>query len=197
MADDRWKKVEADTARAIIGPGMLEPDSAKLLDDRVRPEAFIRVLVEAEKLPDAVKVMARALPPREAVWWACVCARQMAALADNKAENDAIEAAEAWVYEPNDKNRERAFNVVKESDSKGAGMMCALAAAFSAGNAPLGHGQNLDLDPGVFAQIVDGVVMVSAAEKKGKEIMDRLRTYLLSGEDIAQGGNGEVRDAEA
>jgi hypothetical protein len=196
MADDRWKKVTAKTAREIVGPGTLEPDSAELLDAEIPPESFIRTLVEKEKLQDAVKVMTRALPPREAVWWACVCARKMAALAEDKVETEAIEAAEAWVYEPSEKNRERAFNVVKDNDSNGAGMMCALAAAFSAGNAPLGQGQHLDLDPGVFSQIVNGVVMVSAAEKKGKAIKDRLRTYLLSGEDIAQGGNGDIKDRE-
>lgn len=175
---------------------MLKPESAELLDAEIPPESFIRKLVEKEQLPDAVKVMSRALPAREAVWWACVCAREMESLADDKVEGEALSAAEAWVFEPNDKHRELAFNVVKENDSNGAGIMCALAAAFSAGNAPLGQGQHLDLDPGVFPQIVEGVVMVSATEKKGEEIKDRLRTCLLRGEDIAQGGNGKIEEGE-
>lgn len=196
MADDRWKKVTAKTAREIVGPAVLEPGSAELLDAEISPESFIRALVEGEKYSDAVKVMTRALPPREAVWWACVCARKTAVLSEDTLETQAIEAAEAWVYDPSEKNRERAFNVVKDSDSRGAGTMCALAAAFSAGNAPLGQGQHLDLDPGVFSQVVGGVVMVSATEKKGEEIKDRLRLYLLSGEDIAQGGNGQIKGGE-
>lgn len=193
MAEVRWKKVTAETARSLVGPGMLEPESEELLEPEARPETFIHALSEAGQLPDAVKVMTRALPPREAVWWACVCARQMAALANNEVEMAALQAAEGWVYEPSEKNRERAFEVVKENDSNGAGILCALAASFSVGNVPLGHGQHMDLDPAVFPQIVDGVVMASAAEKKGEEIKERLRTYLRSGEDIARGGNGEIK----
>lgn len=193
MADDRWKKLTAKTAREIVGPGTLEPESAELLDAEIPPEAFIRALVEAEKLPDAVKFMSRALPPREAVWWACMCARQMAQLTEDKVENRAIEAAEAWVYDPSEKNRERAFEIVKSSDAKGAGILCALAASFSAGNAPLGDGHRLDLDPAIFPQLIDGVVMVSATEKQGEELKDRLRVFLASGEDIARGGNGEIK----
>jgi hypothetical protein len=193
MAEDRWKKVSAETARSLVGPGLLEPESAKLLEPEIRPEAFIRALSDAGQLPDAIKVMTRALPVREAVWWACVCARQMAAVAEDEVELAAVAVAEAWVYEQSEKNREQAFELVKEKGSNGAGSLCAMAAAFSAGNVPLGQGQHLDVDPAVFHQLVDGVVMVSAAEKKGEEIKDRMRTYLLSGQDIACGGNGELK----
>lgn len=197
MAEERWKKVTADRARSIVGPGMLEEDSVKLLDENIGPEAFIQALGKAEQWPDAVKVMSRALPARESVWWACVCARQSAALAESEVERTAVEAAEAWVYEPTEKNRELAFEVVKNNDAKGVGSLCALAAAFSAGNAPLGEGQHLDLDPTVFAQLVDGVVMVSATERMGEEIKECLQTFLLSGENIAQGGDGAIMDKAA
>lgn len=192
MSEDRWKKVSAETARSLVGPGLLEPESAELLVPEIRPEAFIRKLSDAGQLPDAIKVMTRALPVREAVWWACVCARQMTAVAEDDVELAALAAAEAWVYEQNEKHREKAFDLVKEKGSNGAGSMCALAAAFSAGNVPLGQSQHLDLDPAVFPQLVDGVVMVSAAEKKDEEINDRMRAFLLSGEDIACGGNGRI-----
>lgn len=196
MSNDRWKKVNSESAREIVEPGLLEPESAALLDDQIRPEALIGALVEAGNLADAVKVMTRALPAREAVWWACVCARQLSGIEENKVEAEALKVAETWVYEPSDEHRELAFNFIKENDSNGAGSMCAMAAAFSAGDAPLGKGQNLALDPAVFPQIVGGVVMVSASGKQGEEIKDWLRTCLLRGEDIAQGGNGKIDGGE-
>ncbi|HKJ18514.1 MAG TPA: hypothetical protein VJ984_14265 [Xanthomonadales bacterium] len=194
MSENHWKKVTAKTARSLVGPGLLEPESAEFLDSDIRPEAFIKALSDADQLTDAVKVMTRALPVREAVWWACVCARQMVALTEDDVELAAVAAAEAWVFKPSEKNREQAFELVKQKGSNGAGSMCALAATFSEGNVPMGEGQHLDVDPAIFLQLVDGVVMVSAAEKEGEKIKDRLRTYLLSGQDIACGGNGEIMD---
>lgn len=193
MAENRWKKVTAETARSIVSAGLLETGSEELLTADMRPEDFIHALAEAGKWPDAVKVMTRALPARESVWWACVCARQSAALADSELDQAAVKLAEDWVYEPDDKHREQAFEFIKQNDSSGIGSLCALAAAFSSGTAPLGEGQYLDLDPSVFPQMVDGAVMVAATEKKGKEINERIRTFIKSGEDIAQGGNGEMK----
>jgi hypothetical protein len=193
MADNHWKKVTVATAREIVPPDLLEPSSEELLETDMRPEAYIGALVESGSLSDAVKVMTRVLPVREAVWWACVCARQISALAESDVEMAALNTAETWVFEPNEKNREKAFEFVKSHDAKGAGVLCAVAASFSEGNAPLGDGHHVDLDAAVFPQIIDGVVMISAMEKQGEEIKDRLRAFIASGEDIARGGNGELK----
>lgn len=196
MTDEVWKKVTAASARAIVDEGELESDSAQLLKESMRPEAFINALIEADRLPDAIKVMARALPVREAVWWACVCTRQMAGLDGDKAQSDGVAAAEAWVYDPSDANREKAFEVVKTHDSTGGGTLCAMAAAYSAGNVPLGEGQSVDLDTSILPQLLTGAVMTAAAEQQGEAIKARLRLFLSSGEDIARGGNGRITAAE-
>lgn len=195
MPETIWKKVVSEKAADIVGPKLLDAAAMGLLKPEMRPESFIRALADAERWPDAVKVMTRTLPPREAVWWACVCARQMSSLSSEE-DIAALEAAEKWVYKPTEGNREAAFRLVQESTSKSAGMLAASAAAFSAGNLPLEGGHRVDLDAEAFPGVIDAIVMVSATEKEGKEIYAQLKKFLRSGEDIACGGNGQIDDSE-
>jgi hypothetical protein len=53
-------------------------DAKALLSDDDLPRDFIEQLVAKGLFPDAVRVIAHALPRREAVWWAWVCARKVA-----------------------------------------------------------------------------------------------------------------------
>ena len=125
--EDRWKKTIAERACDIIDTNDLDPESVELLTPEMRPESYVRELCEAKKWPDAVKVMTRSLPPREGVWWACVCARQMQALSGDTCEIEALVAAEKWVIKPNDENRRKAFSLAQESTAKSAGTLCACA----------------------------------------------------------------------
>jgi hypothetical protein len=190
--EDRWEKVLAEKASEIVGADEVDPGSLELMSADMRPEAYIRELTVAEKWPDAVKVMTRALPPREAVWWACVCARQLQSLDGGSKEMSALEAAEKWVYKPTEKNRRKAFRLAQESEPDSAATLSALAAGFSAGNLPAAQDQHIDLESGVFSRIVDAVVMISAAEKSGDQVAAQFQRFLKSGENIACGGNGQL-----
>ncbi len=190
--EDRWKKITAERACDIIDANDLDADSVELLNADMRPESFIGELSAAKKWRDAVKVMTRALPPREVVWWACVCARQLKALSGNTSEIAALVAAEKWVNKPTEENRREAFRLAQESAAASAGTMCALAAAFSGGKLPVAENQEIDLESSVFPDIVDAVVMTAAAEKPGEQIDEQLQCFLASGKDIACGRNGRI-----
>src|ERR1043165_1843595 len=43
--------------------------------DTIAPAPFLEQLLSKSLLNDAVQFLAFALPKREAVWWACLCAR--------------------------------------------------------------------------------------------------------------------------
>jgi hypothetical protein len=195
--NDIWKKVQSEKACELVSADILDAASSELLDAEIRPEAYIRKLSDAKKWVDAVKVMSRTLPPRESVWWACVCARQMDSLGGNEGEIQALKAAETWVYEPTDENRLSAFALVQESQSQSAGMLSAMAAAFSAGNLPVSDDQFVDIDDAAFTQVVDAAVMVSAGDKEGEAIYRQLERFLRCGEDIARGGSGQIAAVEA
>src|SRR5262245_9855299 len=55
-------------------------------------------LEKAGLLVEATRLIAHALPAREAVWWACACSRHTAGSGSNpSAETQVREAAEEWV----------------------------------------------------------------------------------------------------
>jgi len=189
---DNWEKIVSERACDIIDATDLDPASAELLSPEIRPEKLIHELSEAKQWPDAIKVMTRALPAREAVWWACVCARQMETLADNENEMAALEAAEKWVFKPNDENRRAAFQAAEDNTSQSAGNLVALGAGLSGGNIPVPDNQYVEVDSAAFAQTVDAAVMISASEKKGEQLHEQFAQFLKFGEDIACGGNGQV-----
>ena len=71
---------------------------------------FLRELVKGPKPEDAVPFCAYLLPRREAVWWASQCVRML--LADlTERDNAALRAAEEWVREPEELNRQRAHQI--------------------------------------------------------------------------------------
>lgn len=195
--ESQWKKVTSATVPDIIDVTSLDEGSQALLKPGMRPEVYIRVLSAAKKWPDAIKIMSRALPPREAVWWACVCARQMHGFVGDKSEIAALEAAEKWVFKPTDEHRTAAFNLAQNSKSKSAGTLSALAVAFSGAKLPVAEDQTVDMDTAVFPQMVDGAVIVAACEKKGEEMTVQFQQFLKSGEDIACGGNGQIHGKAA
>src|SRR5260221_1913540 len=98
------------TAEALFEtfPELLQKISAR--PGEQCPTVFLRTLVAAGKIEDAVTFCSYLLPRREAVWWACGCAR---ALLRNRAEDRAagLLAAEAWVEEPDDERRQAALEV--------------------------------------------------------------------------------------
>ena len=188
---ENWKKVSSENVNDIIDVDVLDSTSLELLKPDMRPEAYIEVLSSAEKWTGAVAVMARALPRREAVWWACSCASLMDGLSENKEEILALKMAEKWVHKPTEENRRNAFLQAQKSDEPSAGTLSCMAVAFSGGKLAVSKDQSVDLDASVFTEIVAAVVMISASENDGLHINQRLKQFLQNAKDIACGGNGK------
>ncbi len=96
------------------------------------PIAFLRKLATGGKPEDAIAVCAYLLPRREAVWWGCTSARM---LLGDKLQNEtaALAAAEAWVQEPTDENRQAALDIGTKAASHEPLTWLALAAGWSSG----------------------------------------------------------------
>lgn len=194
---ERWKKVISDRAAKIIDVEEIEPESLELLQPEMRPEEYIESLASAGQFSDAITVLVRALPAREAVWWGCVCASEMELVRKNKGETLALKAAEKWAYKPTDENRLNAFAQAQQSDAPSAGTLSCMAVVFSAGKLELSDDQSVDFDTSKFTGIASAVVLISASEKKGDEYSGALQRFLRKGKDIACGGSGKPRKAKA
>lgn len=100
------------------------------------PGETIRVLQAAWHFADALLLAARLLPPREAVWWGCVCTWSVAAEDLNEAEIACLRAALRWVVHPTEESR-RAAGAIAQSNGIETPAGALALAAFLSGD--LGH----------------------------------------------------------
>lgn len=185
------QKVTADKASEIVKHYELEEESGALLNDEQKPEEFLNALMEKELYNDAVTFLAHSLPVREAVWWACVCSRYFVEDSDVKYQL-ALNAAETWVYEPNEQNRRIAEKYAEEGDYATPSSWAAAAAFWSGGSITDEKDPAMEPPPYLYANAVTGSVVMAAGwkEPEAEEAKNRFQTYLQHGINIANGKNG-------
>jgi len=184
---ETWKKVTSEKVIEIIDADELEDESLEMLKPDMRPEEFIGELASAGSWSEAVMVMSRTLPRREAVWWACVCARDSEELSKDKDEVLALKAAEKWAYEPTEDNRRDAFLQAQKSESPSVGTMACLAVAFTESELSLSAEQSINLDSSEFPKIVSGTVLIAASDKGSEQFDPTVKQFLKQGKNIACG----------
>jgi hypothetical protein len=105
-------------ARARLGPGM-------------GPREAVQALLEGGEAQDALKLLARLLPKRYAVAWACQCARDVPLPLEDKA---GAALAEQWVREPEEAHRRAAFEFANAGGYRSIGAWLAACAGWSGGS---------------------------------------------------------------
>ena len=146
-----------------------------------------RALVKAGLAEDAVSLLAQALTRRAAAWWACRVTRLEAGGSATPKELRAIEAAEAWVRQPEQLKAyaaQDAANVAGLASPAG----CAALAAFLAGDslAPP-HLDPLPPLPHLAGMAAAGAVKLAAARRAPAEPSQELRRMIDAGFAIAAG----------
>ncbi len=130
----------AEELCAVLAPG---EQAGAVMAPRQGAADFLAALVAEGLLPDAIRYLAVALPRREAVWWACATRRRMPA-AETEPEQAAWGAAETWVYEPTEPNRQATYAHAEGLKFDTAGAYAALGAFWSGGSlAPPEIGQHV------------------------------------------------------
>src|SRR5260221_9912957 len=132
MSSNGLAKVTAKTAAEVCKHFPLGEEAKKLLGDSQTPVQFLNTLMEKQQFPDAVRFLAHALPKREAVWWACLCARQAHGPNPPAPLGPALQAAEKWTSDPSEDNR-RAAHTAAEAGAMGSPAGFAPRAAFFSG----------------------------------------------------------------
>jgi hypothetical protein len=133
MNHDVRVKIQANTAAEVCQHFVLGEEAGALLQEEVTPHAFLDLLIAHELFPDAARLLAYALPKREAVWWACLCVRHVAADTP-PAGLAALEAAERWVIEPHEAHRRAAMQAAEELEFQTTASWAAVAAFWSSGS---------------------------------------------------------------
>jgi hypothetical protein len=187
MNHDVREKIQANTAAEVCQHFVLGEEAGALLQEEVTPHAFLDLLIAHELFPDAARLLAYALPKREAVWWACLCVRHVAAADTSPADLAALEAAERWVIEPHEAHRRAAMQAAEGLEFQTAASWAAVASFWSVGS--MAPPEAPPVTPGEFltAQAVSGAVMLAAARCAPEESSDTHRALLATGVAVAAG----------
>lgn len=136
---------------------------------------------------DMAVLLASALPGREATWWACLAARDVIGDAQ---PTPCLKAAEDWVFDPKDSNRERAMMVLQNASIDDPATHCATAAFYAPGDMGPGDLSEYKAPP---AAVVGAVFTMNMKALKGrKDPMGYLHHLIDRALDIAAGGNGKI-----
>ncbi len=167
-------------AAAEASPGLVEAVEAA-----PDPPTLVASRLEAEAVPDAVAFLAHALPRREAVWWAWLCAREAAGDAPAPDANAVLEATHAWIAEPHDARGRTAF---ERAEAAGMGTpwgLAALAAFFSGSSLAPETVQPVPPGPWDAAKAVAGAVALAAADARPQDPPAAFRDFVEKGMAVA------------
>ncbi len=163
----------------------LPPDHVGLIRETDEPAALLARLRELGLWAEAMRLLAYGLPEREAVWWSCMCVRH-AGDAVTGLELVAVEAAEAWVRQPETEARREAAMAASAAGYAAPGSWSALGASWS-------HREEF------MADLCGGrgvaMAVTRAAERgrrDGEERRRRFARFFDSGVDIGNGGAGRL-----
>jgi hypothetical protein len=176
------------TARALFEAFPEVSDIVNLAPTEQAPTDFVKALVAASKIPEAVGFCAYLLPRREAVWWACTSVRTLAEDLARDRPNGLL-AAESWVYQPDDQRRQYALQIGDRGDRKDPTTWLALAAGWSGGSQAVGS-QPVPIAPYMTARASRVAILLSAAKVGGAERMSCLRKCIADALKLADHGLG-------
>jgi hypothetical protein len=192
-----FTKLAVAEVPAVAQTGELSPEAQALVPAATGPEGFVSALIDAGLLQDAVRFLAHSLRPREAVWWACLAARAYID-AGNPVEppdTEALTAAEAWVFKPDEDNRRAAYDRAMASGFQTPASWAAMGSFWSGGSIAPPNLPAVPPPPNALGRAIWGAVIIASVTnpKSPQDMEDRHRAFLSQGIDIAQGGNGRSK----
>lgn len=184
------KKILANVAFDVFSNYELSPDIINLELDEYSPDEFLKRLQEDGFYSDAVIFLSHALPRREAVWWACLCARKANISLINNNEKLALKAAEEWVMKPTELNRRNAEIFAEKTNYKSPSSWAATAAFWSGPSITKENEPPVPPPAFLYAHAVAGAVNISASLISDNDIKVTYLELINHGLSIADGGNG-------
>ena len=149
------------------------------------PRAYIAQLIERELHGDAIRFIAHALPRREAVWWAWVCARKVAGAEPKPTIKAALDATERWIVQPTEEHRRQALHFGEAADFGTPAGCAALAAFMSAGSLAPPNAPPVPPDEFMTAKAVAGSVTLAAVTVEPERAAEKFVEFAKVGLEVA------------
>ncbi len=173
----------ADLARIMNAAGLADEVRSRYREGQSGRE-FVQAMMKGEQFIDSVKFMAHALPPREGVWWAWMCARKAAGPEPPPAVKTSLEATEKWLSQPSDELRRAAMQAAEKAD--GTPAWCAGVAAFlSGGSVAPPEAPVVPAPEFASSKLVAGAVMISAVATEPEKAPEKYKASLDQALEVA------------
>ena len=186
---DPFKLIAERTAAKICGDFEAQEETKAHLSGEIMPHEFVDRVVRASLYADATRFLAYGLPEREAVWWACLCVRSVPACCGDEIAAEAMQAAEAWIKNPEEENREVALAAGSKHkfEMPGAPAAWTAMAAGWSGGATATDDENVPEPPEhLTAHAASGAIILAASAEPDRA-NEVYRKFLETGVQIAQG----------
>jgi hypothetical protein len=169
---------------AIAGVAEMGEGALAFMKPEMHPLDYVSLLMEKKLYPDAVRFLAHALPKREGVWWAWMCARRVCGENPPPKIKASLAATEQWIAQPSDENRRAAMDAAEAADL-GTAAGCAGLGAFFSGDS-LGPPGAPPVPPGEYltAKAVSGAVIFAAMGGEPEEAPEKFRSFVSQGVDV-------------
>ena len=187
MSQEAMVHVSAERAAEVCARFAPGEAAWGFLREGQTPRQFLDVLIENGELPDAVRFLAYALPKREAVWWACLCARTASGPNPPAPILAALHAAEAWASDPSEENRRAAMPVAEVAGFATPAGCAAVSAFWSGGSLGPPNLPVIPPDESLTAHGVSGSVILSAVVVEPERAPEKFRIFLSQGIGVAEG----------
>jgi hypothetical protein len=196
MSQSHTTKIRAATAAEVCGNFELKADVRPLLSANQTPREFLDTLLARDKNAAAIEFLAHALPPREAIWWGCLCLQHAKGSSVSPPETAAEKAAVQWVLDPSEENRRAAKPAGDSAGVTTPGGCLAMATAWTGGSLappiPQPHAKAPPIppvppDPFLPAKAVAGAVMLAAVRSEPARFVDMQRRFVGLGIGVAEG----------
>ncbi|MFV8783874.1 DUF6931 family protein [Microbulbifer sp. SA54] len=185
-------KVQAATAaELLVNIDLSDEASAHIVADTA-PEISIVRLMDAGLYADAVKLLSHGLPKREAVWWACLCTRDVHNPQTDENNSKALHAAESWVKNPTEERRQICKRMGQLTKHQTPASWAATAASWCHGSLSEPGEPVIEPPQHLYAHAVSGSVTLAAVLSDPVDPTSAFKKYLAQGLDLARGGNGKV-----
>ena len=170
----------------------LDAEGSAIIAGKPDAASAVSALADAGRLPEAVRLAAHALPKREAVWWACMCARAVPDPSVADPDLKALAAAEAWVRRPDEANRRAAMAAAEATKMQSPEAWAAVGAFWSGGSMSPEGQPAVPPAEHLTGVAIAGAVVLAAVRRSPERADARFGLFLTSARDIAGGGGGRI-----
>ncbi|MGE4481442.1 DUF6931 family protein [Acidocella sp.] len=155
-------------------------------------QAVVAALAQAGFGIEATRVLAHALPKREAVWWACMCAAHTAPPNLPDIDRKVRELAETWVRQQSMEAARAAMDEAKRTGFQSPEAWTGVGAFWSGESLAPMDVPAITPPAHLTGVAVAGAVALASVRADTSRQPQRLAMFLQSAQDIAGGGPGRL-----